>query len=170
VPVTIFKGNEASTTDTSYGLGAGSATLSEKLSETFGAVGFLIFGGEPLTGQRLVTVCASEALTMPRVILVSHATRRDDLGAFNTAGCKLLFVATRAVNILLTRDKRFCANWRLADAAAEAFLVPLPTLVLHFLGSSAEDFAAAIAPSGVHRVIARAAKDLLGLGAELLVN
>jgi len=57
------------------------------------------------------------------------------LGAFNAASGKFLFVASGTVNVLFARDERLCANGRLADAAAEAFLVPLPTLVLHLLGS-----------------------------------
>jgi len=170
VPVTIFKGNEASAANTSDGLRAGSAALSKELSKAFGTVGLLVLGGEPLTSQRLVAVGASEALAMPRVVLISHAARRDDLGAFNAASGKFLFVASGTVNVLFARDERLCANGRLADAAAEAFLVPLPTLVLHLLGSSAEDFAAAVASSGVHRIVARAAEDLLGLGSKLLVD
>lgn len=170
MPVTIFKGNEASAANTSDGLRAGSAALSKELSEAFGTVGLLVLGGEPLTSKRLVTVGTSEALAMPRVVLVSHTARRDDLGAFNATSCKLLFVASGTVNVLFTRDERLCANRRLADAAAEAFLVPLPTLVLHLLGSSAENFATAVTSSGVHRVVARTAEDLLGLGSELLVD
>lgn len=38
-----------------------------------------------------------------------------------------------------------------------------------FVFTGAEDFAASVAPSGVHRVIAGAAKDLVRLGAKLLV-
>jgi len=170
VPVAIFKGNEASAANTSDGLRAGSAALGKEFSKAFGTVGLLVLGGEPLTGQRLVTVGASEALAMPRVILISHAARRDDLGAFNAASGKLFFVTSGTVNVLFARDERLCADGRLADAAAEAFLVPLSTLVFHLLGSSAEDFAAAIASSGVHRIVARTAEDLFGLGSKLLVD
>jgi len=79
VPVAILERDEPSTTNSGDGFGAGGAALSEEFTEAFGAVGFLVFGGEALTGQRLVAVGASEALAMPRVVLVRHASRRYDL-------------------------------------------------------------------------------------------
>ncbi len=64
---------------TGNGLGASGAALSEKFSETLGAVRFLVLGSESLTGQRLVAVSAGKALAMPGIVLVSHSASRDDL-------------------------------------------------------------------------------------------
>ena len=55
------------------------------------------------------------------------------LAALDAAGGKLLLVAGGTVNLLLARDERLGAYGRLAHAAAETFLVPLPRLVLHLL-------------------------------------
>jgi len=170
VPVAILERDEPSTTNSGDGFGAGGAALGEEFTEAFGAVGFLVFGGEALTGQRLVAVGASEALAMPRVVLVRHASRRYDLGAFDAASGEFLFVAAAAVDVLLARDERFGADGSLAHEAAEALLVPLSALVLHLLGTGAKDFAASVATSGVHRIVARTAEDLLGFRSELLVD
>lgn len=57
------------------------------------------------------------------------------LGAFDAARSEFLLVATGTVDVLLTRDKRFSADRRLAHEAAKALFMPLPALVFHFLGS-----------------------------------
>jgi len=63
-------------------------------------------------------------------------TRSENyLGAFDAASGELLLVASGTVNVLLPRDERLGADRSLAHEAAEALLVPLPTLVFHFLGS-----------------------------------
>lgn len=169
VPVAVLEGDETRATDTGDGFGTRSAAFGKQFAEAFGTVGFLVFGGEALSGQRLVAVGASETLTVPRVVLVGHTSSRYDLATFDTASGEFLFVTTAAVNILIARDERLGADGALADEAAEALLVPLSALVLHFLGTGTEDFGASVAASGVHRVVARAAEDLLGFGAELLV-
>lgn len=64
---------------TGDGLGAGGAAFGEQLAEALGAVRLLVLGRESLAGERLVAVGAREALAMPRVVLVSHASRRDYL-------------------------------------------------------------------------------------------
>ena len=60
-------------------LGAWSASLGEQLSETVGAIGFVVAGGETLPGQWSSAMCAGEALTMPWLVLVCHAASSDDL-------------------------------------------------------------------------------------------
>lgn len=57
------------------------------------------------------------------------------LVTLNATGCEFLFIASGAINLLLTRDEALGANGSLADYAAEALLVPLTSLVFHFLGS-----------------------------------
>lgn len=58
-----------------------------------------------------------------------------NLVALHTTSGKLLLIATGTVDLLLTWDEALCANWSLADNAAEALLVPLASLVLHLLGT-----------------------------------
>jgi len=65
--------------NTSDGLPAGGAALGEEFSEALGAVWFFIAGREALSGERRVAVGAGEALAVPRLVLVSHATSCDDL-------------------------------------------------------------------------------------------
>lgn len=57
------------------------------------------------------------------------------LGALDATSGKLLLVAARAVDVLLTRDERLGSDRSLADEAGETLLVPLTALVLHFLGA-----------------------------------
>lgn len=144
---------------TCNGLHTRGATLGEQLAKALGTVGLLVAASEPLPGQRDVAVGAREALAMPRFIFIGHAPRGDDLSsqsredqlvavqlssvhsslahlvALDAARGKLLLVAAGAVDLLLTRYERLRANGHLADAAAEAVLVPLPGFVFHFLGA-----------------------------------
>lgn len=169
VPVTVFERDEASAADTSDRLGARRAPLSEELSEAFSAVRLLVAGSEPLSGQRSVAVGASKALPMPRLILVCYATLRDDLIALDATSSELVFVTAGAVDFLLTWDEAPGTDGVLAYYAAEALLVPLPGLVFHFLGASAEHFTASITATGELSIVTVAAVDLVKLGAELLV-
>lgn len=170
MPMTILERDKSCAADSGDGLGAGRAPFCEELSKAFSAVWFLVLGSESLAGKRLVTVGTSKALTMPRVVLVSHTSSSDNLGTFHASSGKLFFVTAGAINVLFPRDERLGANRRLANETGKALFVPLATLVLHFLGSGPEDFSASVATSSVHGVVARPAKDLLSLGAELLVD
>jgi len=60
-------------------LAAGRASLGEEFPEALCAVRLLVAGREALSSQRSAAVRAREALTMPRLVLVGHATRSDDL-------------------------------------------------------------------------------------------
>jgi len=122
-----------------------------------------------LAGERSVAVGASETLPMPGLVLVGHASARNDLVAFHATSCKLLFVAGSAVDLLLPGDEALGPDGRFADAAAEALLVPLPRLVLHLLGSSSEDLAATVASRSKLSIVAVATVNLVGFAAELLV-
>lgn len=55
--------------------------------------------------------------------------------ALDATGCVLFFVASGAVDLLLTGDEGFGTDGGFADAAAEALLVPLSGLVFHLFGS-----------------------------------
>jgi len=170
VPVAVLERDEASAADASDGLGAGRAALGKQLAKAVGAVGLVVAGGEALARERRVAVGAREALAVPRLVLVGHASAGDDLIAFDAAGGELLLVAAGAVDLLLPRDEGLGADGRLAYHAAEALLVPLPPLVLHLLVAGAEDLAAAVAARRELRVVAAAAVDAVLLRAELLVH
>lgn len=57
------------------------------------------------------------------------------LVALNAASGELVLVTASAVDLLFARDEALGSDRVLADYAAEALLVPLPRLVLHFLGA-----------------------------------
>lgn len=106
---------------------------------------------------------------MPWLVLVCHTARGDDLGALNTAGGELLFVAASAVDLLFPGDETLSPDGSLAHHAAETFLVPLAGLVFHLLVTCSEDLSAPVAFCGKLRVVTGSAVDLLHLAAELLV-
>ena len=64
---------------TCYWFGAGIAPLREELGEAVSTEGFVVPGGEPLACQDLVAVVAGEALSVVRIIAVSHSPGCDDL-------------------------------------------------------------------------------------------
>lgn len=73
------KNQESSIVITSDGLGASSASLCKQLSEAIGTVRFLITAGKALASQWNLTMSASEAFTMPWIVLVCYATGCNDL-------------------------------------------------------------------------------------------
>lgn len=133
--MTIFERDETGTADSCDWLDTGGASLGEQLSEALGTVRLLVAAGEALPGQGHLTVGAGETLAVPRFVLVGHTAAGDDLLALDATGCVLFFVASGAVDLLLTGDKGFGTDGGFADAAAEALLVPLSGLVFHLFGS-----------------------------------
>jgi len=170
VPVSVFEGDEAGAADACDGVGAGYAALGEQVAEAVGAVRLLVPRREALARQRGVAVGASEALAVPRLVLVRHATGRNDLVALDATSSELLLVAARAVYLLFARDEGLGADGSLTDDAAEAFLMPLASLVFHLLVACPEYLGAAVAPRGKLRIVAGSAIDLLHLAAKLLVD
>ena len=57
----------------------------------------------------------------------------SNLGALDTLGGKLVFVAPGAVDVVLLGDEGLSPDGVVAGTAGEALLVPLPGLVLHLL-------------------------------------
>lgn len=72
---------------------------------------------------------------MKRNVVVDTVKGVTYLVAFNTPGGELVLVTRGTVNLLFARDETLRADRILADNAAEALLVPLSGLVLHFLGA-----------------------------------
>jgi hypothetical protein len=113
---------------------------------------------------------ASEALPVPWFIFVCHTPRCNDLVALDASRCKFFLIAPSTINLLLPRNETLGSNRGLAYTARKTFLVPLPSLVLHFLRTCTEDFTAPVTSRGKLGIIAIAAVNLLCLGAELFVN
>jgi len=158
------------TTFTSYGFRAGSATFGEKFTEAFSAVGLVVPRGESLTSQGFCAVGARETFTMPRVIAIRYTPLSDHLVTFDTLGSELVFIAFGTIDIVFLGDKGLGANWIMTSTANEAFFMPLPCLVLHFLHACPKDIAASVTSGCELSIVAWSAIDPIGLGPELLVN
>lgn len=114
-------------------------------------------------------MAASEAISVPRFVLVCHTAAGDNLITLHTSSSEFVFVTSSAIDLLFTWNKTFCTNRILADYAAETFLMPLTCFVFHFLSASTEDFSAAIAATSELGIVAVAAVDLVYLATELFI-
>lgn len=170
VPVTILERYEARSANAGNGLGTGSASLGEELSEALSTVRLLVSRRESLSSKGSAAIGTGEALAVPRVVAVSHATGGDYLIALDASGSEFLFVASGTVYVVLPGDEAARSDGILADAAAEALVVPLVALVLHLLGASTEDIVASIATRCEGGVVAAGTVHFLRFGAERLVN
>jgi len=170
VPVSSLEGNESSATDTSDRFTASCASLGEQFSEAVSTIWFVVSRSEPLSSQRLLTVCAGEAFPVPRVITVSYSTLGDHLTTLDTFGSELLFIALCAINVVFLGNKAFGANRVLAGTADEAFLMPLSGLVFHLLHTGLEYISTAVTSCSKLCIIAGATVDPVSLGSELFVH
>lgn len=109
--MTVVKRYELGASETGDGSDAATALLGEEISEAFGAERLLVLRSELLSGQHLVAVRASEALTMPGRVLVSNASFVDDAVALETALRVLLLVAGHADDLLVTWYETLVSYW-----------------------------------------------------------
>jgi hypothetical protein len=93
-------------------------------------------------------MCASKALFVPWVALVSHTTATNYFAALCTTLSIFSLVARNTNDLVVTRDEALRANWLLAFGAQKAFLVPLLSTILVFPHSSFEHTMAPITSSG----------------------
>jgi len=170
VPVPAFEGDESCTANPCNGFVAGSTSFREEFAEAIRAVRLIVPGGEPLTGQRLLTVGAGEALPVPRLVAVGHSTLGDHLAALDALGGELVLVALGAVDVVLLRNERLCADGIFAGAADEAFLVPLAGLVLHLLHTCSEYIATSITAGSELGIVTGSTVNPVCLAAELFVD
>lgn len=84
-------------------LGASGAPLGEELAEALGAVRLVVARRESLSRQGVVAVAASEAVSVPRLVLVRHAAAGDDL---RQREGELASSASRNLNTLLGESRR----------------------------------------------------------------
>ena len=100
---------------------------------------------ESLTSQRLLTICATEALTMIRIIFVADATLRDHLntlGAFSRVG---LLIARHTKYLVFFWYEALGTDGRRACEAQEAVLMELLSFVFHLFHAGLEYLRAFIA-------------------------
>jgi len=170
MPVSPLKGNEPRSTNAGDGFGTSCTTFRKEFSKTLCAIRFVISGSKALTSQGFGAMSASEAFAMPGIVAVGYSTLSNNLVAFDTLCGKLVFVTLGTVDVMLLRNKRFGSDGVVAGAANEAFLVPLPRLVLHFLHACSENIATSITTRGKLSIVARSTVDPIGFGTKLLVN
>lgn len=170
VPVTLIKWYELRASQSGDWLHTPTALLGKQVSKAVSAVRLLISWRELLTSQDFVAVGTREALTMPRGILVSDSTLVDYPVAFHAALSILLFIARNADNFLVTWYETLVSNWLQADLTTEALFVPLFSLVLILLHSSAKESAAAVATSREVVVMTISAIELLVLTSERMIH
>lgn len=170
MPVSVLEGNETSTSDSGDWFGTSGASLGEKFAEAIGAVRFVIARRKSLACQRIIAIAASEAISVPRLVLICHPTAGDYLVAFDASSGKLVFVTTGTIDFLFARDETLRTDRILANYAAETFLMPLPGFVFHLLRASTEDFTASIATASKLSVVTVATVNFIHLASKLFVH
>lgn len=173
MPSQLFESNEFGVSKASFtgdGFGTSCTTFGKEFSKTLCAIRFVISGSKALSSQGFGAMSASETFTMPRIIAVGYTTLCNNLVAFDTLCGKLVFVTLGTVDVMLFGNKRFGSDGVFTNAANEAFLVPLPRLVLHFLHACSEYIATSITTRGKLSIVARSTVDPIGFGTKLLVN
>jgi len=170
MPVPALEGDKTGSSDACDGLGAGCAPLGKQFTKAVSTVGLVIPGSEPLASEALGTVGTGEALPVPGVVAVGHASLGDHLTALDALGSKLLLIALGAVDVVLLGDEALGSDGVLAGAAHETLLVPLTSLVLHLLHTCFEDIPTSITPGSKLGIIAWATVDPVSLASKLLVN
>lgn len=169
MPLALLKRNVLATTQTTDGCGAGGTLLCIKVAKAVETIGKVISRGEPLSRQLLFAAGAQEAILMPRLLTVGHASSGDGFLAMNTLHSKLLFIAGHTVVMVVLRNETLGANWLLASLAGEASLMPAIPFVLHLSGAGHDGFLALMTLGGILIGVALSAKQLLILGGERLV-
>lgn len=135
MPLTVLKRNVLAASKTADGGGAVGTFLGKQAAEAVEAVGKVIPGGEPLTGQLLLASDANETLLMPGLVTVVHSSSGDWLLAVDTLQSELLLVAGQAVVVGILQHKAPGADGLLATVAGEAILMPTVALMLHLFGA-----------------------------------
>lgn len=133
VPMSVLEGDVARATNSCDWLSARCTSLSKQISVTLSTVRLLVSAGESFSGQTLGTIRARETLSVPRIVLVRHSSRSDDLTTLDAPSRELLLVAASAVNVLFPWNEGLRSDWGFARATTETLFVPLSGLVLHFL-------------------------------------
>lgn len=114
---------------------AASTLLGNTFLVAFNTVELILYSREALPTQLLLAVGANETLGMPRLFLVSEASRSDGILAFSTGLGKLILMAGDTEEVITLGEEAPGSNHFPALAASEAVLVPDHLLVLNVLVS-----------------------------------
>lgn len=106
---------------------------------------------------------------MPWFVFVCHTTTSDNLVTLDATGGEFLFVTLSTVDFLFTGNEALGTNRNLAYVTTETFLVPLSCFILHFLGTSSEDFVASIASGSKLLIVTASAVNPIALGSKLFI-
>lgn len=142
---------------------ASSTLLGNTLLVAFNAVKLILHSCEALPTQLLLAVGANETLRMPRLFLVSKASRSDGILALSAGLGKLVLMAGDTVEFITLGEEAPRSNHLLALAAGEAVLVPDHLLVLNILVSCNNGLEAALTPGCILSSSAVAAPNLVVL-------
>lgn len=142
---------------------ASSTLLGNTLLVAFNAVKLILHSCEALPTQLLLAVGANETLRMPRLLLVSKASRSDGVLALSTGLGKLVLMAGDTVEFITLGEEAPGSNHLFALAAGEAVLVPDHLLVLNILVSCNNGLEAALTPGCILSSSAVAAPNLVVL-------
>lgn len=122
--------------------------------------------GETGPGQRLGAGRANETVTVPRLVLVVHASRGYRLFAAEALLGELLVVAGTAENVSSFREEALRSYWPFTVEAGEAILMPRVAFVLHALCVRQYGFVTAVAAGSVLSGAALPTQDTVILGAK----
>jgi hypothetical protein len=107
---------------------------------------------------------------MPWLVFIGHSTSRNYLFALATPSGEFLLVTTGTINILIFRYEALGAYGRFTESTFKTSVVPLLSLIFHFLHPRSENLGTPITPSGESIVIAVGAEDPIVLAPKWLVH
>lgn len=157
-------------TETCDGVVAAVALLRHRRLVAVDAEDLVLVFGEAGAGQRFGAAAAHEAVSVPRLVLVVHPSRRYGLFAADAVFGKFLVVAGAAVGVASFGEETLRSDWTFAVGAGEAFVVPRVSFVLHALCACQYGFVAAVAARGVLSGAALPAHDAVVLHVEGLLG
>jgi len=170
VPIAALERDETGTTNACDWLWTCCTPLGKELTEALCAIWFVFSWREPLSSEWFLTVGTSETFTMPRLVPVSHTSLGYHFVTLDAFSCKLVLVALCAIDVVVLGYERLGPDRVLASAAHKTPLVPLPSLVFHFLHACPENVPTCVAPGGELSVVAWPTINPVSLGSELFVH
>jgi len=110
VPVSIFEGNVARTTDTSNWFTTCITFLREKTSETICTIRLFVAGCKSLASQGTLTICTCKTFAMPWLVFVGYTTLGNHFFTTSALRREMIFIARNAIALLIFGNKTFDAN------------------------------------------------------------